>query len=85
MIYNSTQSDGQGPDIGPQYRSEVFYTTDEQKDITEKIITTLRMKGYDVKTKVTSATTLYDAEKSHQDYYERKGTEPYCHSRKRIF
>ena len=84
-IHDSTQANGQGPDIGPQYRSEVFYSNNEQKDIAEKIIGILRTKGYDVKTKVTPATTFYDAEKYHQDYYEGKGTEPYCHARTKIF
>ena len=84
-IHDSTQEGGQGPDIGPQYRSEIFYTSESQKEIAEKIISELKGKGYDVKTKVTSATTFNVAEAEHQDYYETKGTEPYCHTRKKIF
>lgn len=79
-IHDPTQADGQGPDIGDQYRSEIFYTTPGQRQTAEKLIAELRAKGYDVVTQVTPATTFYPAEEYHQDYYERKGTRPYCHS-----
>jgi peptide methionine sulfoxide reductase msrA/msrB len=78
-IHDPTQADGQGPDIGDQYRSEVFYKNDEQKKIAENLIGILKAKGYDVVTKVTKATTFWPAEDYHQDYYEHKGTLPYCH------
>lgn len=84
-IHDPTQADGQGPDIGPQYRSEIFYTSKDQKEIAKRVIKELERKGYDVKTDVTSASTFYVAEERHQDYYELKGTEPYCHTRKKIF
>ena len=45
----------------------------------EKLIAELRAKGYDVVTEVTQATTFWPAEEYHQDYYDRKGTQPYCH------
>lgn len=51
-IHDPTQVDRQGPDIGDQYRSEVFYTTPEQKLITEKLIGELKTKGYKVVAKV---------------------------------
>lgn len=78
-IHDPTQLDGQGPDLGEQYRSEVFYTTPEQKEIAEKLIDLLIAKGYEVATLVTPATTFWVAEDYHQNYYERKGTVPYCH------
>lgn len=78
-IHDPTQVDRQGPDIGEQYRSEVFYVDDEQKQIAEKLIQILKGKGYEVATKVTKATEFYTAEKYHQDYYINKGTLPYCH------
>lgn len=84
-IHDPTQLNRQGPDIGDQYRSEVFYTTPQQKEIAEKLVDTLRSKGYNVVTQVTEATRFYPAEEYHQDYYERKGTEPYCHSRIKRF
>lgn len=78
-IHDPTQEDGQGPDIGEQYRSEVFYSNDGQKIIAEKLIKELRNKGYDVVTDVTPATEFWVAEDYHQNYYNRKGTTPYCH------
>lgn len=84
-IHDFTQKDRQGPDIGTQYRSEIFYFNKEQKEISEKIIKTLEDKGYDVKTKLSKAENYYKAEDYHQDYYDSKGGTPYCHSRKEIF
>lgn len=78
-IHDPTQLNRQGPDVGDQYRSEVFYTTPEQKVIAEKLIARLKEKGYPVVTKVTPATTFWPAEIYHQDYYSRKGSTPYCH------
>jgi peptide methionine sulfoxide reductase msrA/msrB len=78
-IHDPTQVDRQGPDIGSQYRSEVFYRTDEQKKVAENLIQILKSKGFKVATKVTRASTFWPAETYHQDYYERKGTLPYCH------
>ena len=78
-IHDPTQEGGQGPDIGEQYRSEVFYLNEEQKQIAEALIEQLQLKGFPVVTKVTSATHFWTAEAYHQNYYERKGTLPYCH------
>lgn len=80
-IHDPTQLNRQGPDVGDQYRSEVFYTTPQQKEIAEELIARLKAKGYDVKTRVTAATTFWPAEQYHQNYYERKGSIPYCHIR----
>lgn len=79
-IHDPTQADGQGPDIGPQYRSEIFYTSPQQRETADSLIGILKNKGYKVVTKVTPATEFYPAEEYHQDYYDKKGTEPYCHS-----
>lgn len=84
-IHDPTQLDGQGPDIGNQYRSEVFYSNEDQKQVTQQLIEELRKKGYNVVTKLTPATTFYNAEEYHQDYYDRKGSEPYCHKRTKRF
>lgn len=78
-IHDPTQSDRQGPDIGEQYRSEIFYKTAKQKEIAEKLINTLKAKGYKVVTKVAEAKKFWPAEKYHQDYYLKKGSQPYCH------
>jgi peptide methionine sulfoxide reductase msrA/msrB len=77
--HDPTQVNRQGPDIGEQYRSEVFYLNEEQKAITEKLIAELELKGLDIATKVTPATTFWKAEDYHQDYYNNKGGVPYCH------
>lgn len=78
-IHDPTQVNRQGPDIGEQYRSVVYYQDEEEKKITEKLIGILEDKGYDVATKLEPATEFYDAEKYHQDYYDKKGSTPYCH------
>ncbi len=77
--HDPTQVNRQGPDIGEQYRSEIFYADDKQKEIALKLIDELKNKGYDIATKVTPATKFWKAEDYHQDYYEHKGTTPYCH------
>ena len=79
-IHDPTQTNREGPDVGTQYRSEVFYTSEEQKSTADKLINLLKSKGYKVVTKVTKAGKFYPAEKYHQDYYVKKGTQPYCHS-----
>lgn len=79
-IHDPTQLNGQGPDIGDQYRSEIFYRSPEQRRIAEQLIARLQAKGYRVVTRVTPASTFWPAEDYHQRYYERKGTLPYCHA-----
>ena len=79
-IHDPTQVNRQGPDIGDQYRSAVFYTDDEQKQIAEKLIGLLKSKGLKVATEVEKAGPFWVAEDYHQDYYEHKGTQPYCHA-----
>ena len=78
-IHDPTQRNGQGPDVGEQYRSVVFYTDEKQKKIAEKLIGILRQKGYDVATQVRPAGQFWEAERYHQDYYRRTGKAPYCH------
>ncbi|MDH6303430.1 methionine-S-sulfoxide reductase [Parabacteroides sp. PF5-5] len=78
-IHDPTHVNHQGPDMGEQYRSEVFYSTDEEKQIAEKLIALLKDKGFEVATKLTPATVFWPAEDYHQNYYTRKGTLPYCH------
>ena len=73
------QLNRQGPDIGEQYRSEIFYIDDNQKKIAEKLIERLKDKGIKVVTKLTKIDHFYDAEDYHQDYYINKKTTPYCH------
>ncbi|MEZ5149425.1 MAG: bifunctional methionine sulfoxide reductase B/A protein [Bacteroidales bacterium] len=78
-IHDPTQVNRQGPDVGEQYRSEIFYVDEQQKKIAEKLIGQLEDNGYQVATKLSKAGEFYKAEDYHQDYYERKGSLPYCH------
>lgn len=78
-IHDPTQLDRQGPDVGYQYRSAVFYVDQNQKQIAERLIGQLRKKGLDVVTSVEPATEFWPAEGYHQDYYNKKGGQPYCH------
>lgn len=84
-IHDPTQIDRQGPDIGTQYRSEIFYTSPSQRRTAERLIEELRQRGYRVATRVTPAGTFWPAESSHQDYCRRKGALPCCHRRIRRF
>jgi methionine-S-sulfoxide reductase len=78
-IHDPTQANGQGPDIGSQYLSAVFYSSDEEKETTQRLIAILRGKGYRVVTKVLPAERFWEAEEYHQDYYVKKNQQPYCH------
>lgn len=84
-IHDPTQAGGQGPDLGDQYRSEIYYASPGQRAVAERLLDTLRAKGYNVVTQLTPVSVFYPAEGYHQDYYERKGTLPYCHKYTRRF
>jgi peptide methionine sulfoxide reductase msrA/msrB len=78
-IHDPTQVGRQGPDIGDQYRSEIFYMNDDQKNIADKNLNILKAKGLKVATSLTKASEFYPAEAYHQDYYFNNGKVPYCH------
>jgi peptide methionine sulfoxide reductase msrA/msrB len=78
-IHDPTQFNGQGPDIGDQYLSAIFYNNDEEKKTAEKLIEILKQKGYKVITKLIPAEKFWPAEDYHQNYYKKKGGQPYCH------
>jgi peptide methionine sulfoxide reductase msrA/msrB len=77
--HDPTQVNRQGPDIGDQYRSEVFYLDDRQKETAQKLVDLLKTKGCSVATKLTKAPAFWNAENYHQDYYMKKKGTPYCH------
>lgn len=79
-IHDPTQVDRQGPDIGEQYRSEIFYTTEEEKLAAEKLMQILYTKGIVAATKLEPAKTFWKAEDYHQHYYDNNGKMPYCHA-----
>jgi len=84
-IHDPTQGDGQGPDIGSQYLSAVFVNSKEERETIEKLIAMLEKKGYKIATKILPAAPFYPAEAYHQNYYDRKGSRPYCHTRVKRF
>ncbi len=84
-IHDFTQVDRQGPDIGEQYRSAIFYANNDQKKKAKEIIALLEKKEYDVATELEKADTFWKGEDYHQDYYEKSGKTPYCHFRRKIF
>jgi peptide methionine sulfoxide reductase msrA/msrB len=78
-IHDPTQANGQGPDIGPQYLSAVFYSSESEKETAQRLIDILKGKGYDVVTKLIPVEVFWMAEDYHQDYYVKKNQQPYCH------
>ncbi len=83
-IHDFTQIGGQGPDLGIQYRSEIFYFDEQQRKIAERIKKQLQDKGFDVVTKITQSSIFWPAEDYHQKYYHKKGEKPYCHYRRNV-
>jgi len=83
-IHDFTQEDGQGPDIGEQYKSVIFYTNERQRQVAERIKDQLSQK-YRVTTQIKKASDFWLAEDYHQDYYAKTGKTPYCHYRRKIF
>ena len=77
--HDPSQVNRQGPDVGTQYRTEIFYLDEEQKTIAEELIQELKNKNFTVVTPVTKATTFYSAEDYHHQYYTKGGGSPYCH------
>ena len=82
QVHDPTTLNRQGGDVGPQYRSVIFYHDDEQKQKSEKYKTELDKSGaYDnpVVTTLEPFTKFYKAENYHQEYYElNKNSNPYC-------
>ncbi len=84
-IHDPTQRDRQGPDRGTQYRSGIFYLSEQQREVAERLIDVLKRRGLKVVTEVTPAGPFYAAEEYHQDYYDKTGGSPYCHVRVKRF
>ena len=84
-IHDPTQTDGQGPDIGSKYLSAIFVNNTQEYETIERLIKVLEGKGFKIATKIRAKAPFYSAEAYHQDYYERKGSTPYCHRRVKRF
>jgi peptide-methionine (S)-S-oxide reductase len=80
VVHDPTQLDRQGPDVGPQYRSNIFYGDDTQKRIAEAYVVQLdraRSFGRPIVTRVDPLAGFYPAEAYHQDFLIRNPTYPY--------
>jgi peptide-methionine (S)-S-oxide reductase len=80
VAHDPTQLNRQGPDVGPQYRSVVFYTDDEQKQIAEAYIrqlTEAKVFKSKIVTEVARLEAFYPAEEYHQDYVNQNPFNPY--------
>ncbi len=77
--HDPTQLNRQGPDVGKQYRSAIFYVTEEEKTTATSVMKALNEKKYDGKivTEITKFSGFYPAEDYHQDYYEINPNQPY--------
>ncbi len=79
--HDPTTLNRQGNDVGTQYRSEIFYTTEEQKELAMQYIAFLEEKKVfsdPVVTAITPEHPFYEAEEEHHNYYNEHGLQPYC-------
>jgi peptide-methionine (S)-S-oxide reductase len=79
--HDPTTLNRQGNDVGTQYRSEIFYTSETQKQIAEKFINALNQeKVFDkpIVTALSDEKPFYHAEEDHQNYYNDNTLQPYC-------
>jgi len=75
-LHDPTTLNRQGPDVGTQYRSVIFYNNIEEKSLAEDTINAINESGKfpnKVVTEVVSASNFYNAEEYHQDYYKKRG------------
>lgn len=79
-IHDPTQFERQGPDIGSQYRSAIFYADEEQKRTAAALLSVLKKRGVAVQTALEPLGRFWNAETYHQDYYAKNGKQPYCHA-----
>jgi len=82
VAHDPTQLDRQGPDVGPQYRSAIFYTTPEQASTARAYVAKLDESGvfsHPIVTQIQVLDTFYPAEAYHQDYYEHHPNNPYIY------
>lgn len=79
--HNPTTLNQQGNDVGPQYRSVIFYHSDQQKSLAQKQILKLNASGEyadKIVTQVVPFETFYPAEDYHQDYFAKNPSQGYC-------
>ncbi len=79
--HDPTTLNKQGADTGPQYRSAIYYTTEDQEKVITELVNQLNESGVFGKRIVTEIAPLlsfYPAENYHQDYFNLNGNQPYC-------
>jgi len=80
-LHDPTTLDRQGEDVGPQYRSAIFYQSDAQREAAEKSKKAKEASGVfkaPIVTEIVKAGPFYKAEDYHQDYYRLNKNQPYC-------
>ena len=80
-IHDPTTLNRQGADVGPQYRSAIFYHDEEQKRVAEEVVAELEARHLwddPIVTEVTLFDAFYRAEDYHQEYYRNNEYQPYC-------
>jgi len=79
-LHDPTQVNRQGPDVGTQYRSAIFYTSSEQKEVAKRILSECAgMYQAPIATEVAEAGPFYKAEEYHQRYFEKHPEVAACH------
>ncbi|MBC5765891.1 peptide-methionine (S)-S-oxide reductase MsrA [Ramlibacter albus] len=81
LVHDPTQLNRQGNDVGTQYRSGIYYTSDEQKQAAEEIIrelTEAKATSKPIVTEVKALSNYWPAEDYHQDFFEKNPTQGYC-------
>ncbi len=80
-VHNPTTLNRQGPDVGPQYRSAIFYHNDEQRQIAEEVVQEIEAAGVwddELVTELAPLDNFYPAEDYHQRYFQRNPNQAYC-------
>jgi peptide-methionine (S)-S-oxide reductase len=80
VAHDPTELNRQGPDVGEQYRSEIFFTNDQQKQVADSYIQQLNeAKAFDqpIVTQMAPLDRFYAAEAYHQDFIQRNPLKPY--------
>jgi peptide-methionine (S)-S-oxide reductase len=81
VVHDPTQLNRQGNDVGTQYRSGIYYTTDEQKQVADDMIRAMsqeKLFGRPIVTEVQPVTNYFAAEEYHQDFFEKNPNQGYC-------
>ena len=78
-LHDPTQLNRQGNDVGTQYRSSMFYSSEEQKTLFEASIESAKeIWGNEIMTEISQLRELYGAEEYHQDYFAKNPNQGYC-------